>query len=494
MSYAAGVRCVVVVALLAGCAPPALDPVDAGPVDPPPPPPCSPFDGSETGACPDGRVCVDGACIVDLDPGSPVPDFVDARTLFDDVWAFYDARYGAFPAHPDVDWDAIYDDRLPRAEAAPTAFALDWEIAQTVAALGDAHTAASSDLVCLVDPGFGRGRTNIGACATEVADGALVVSRAIDGNPTGLREGDVVRAIDGRDVAHLLHDLERQPRCALGASTPAAQRQLLVDSLLYRAQTDRVITVERDGDLVDLPLAPYVDEEDSNECDGRVGVAGTARGFGVTTTVLTGDVYYAHLPRFTATQGPQTADGDLAALVQDVLVEAEAHRGAILDLRGNPGGSPAVYLALAAVVFQTTTPLFSCRDRIVGGARDEHGAPWDVVATPDATRTFTKPLAVLVNARSTSAADFASAFLQGTGRATLYGRPSGGAFGSASGEGRQGWYLSVNPILCSDLDGDLLEGHPPGVDVVVDLARDDVAAGVDTVIERARADLAAGTD
>ncbi len=47
------------------------------------------------------------------------------------------------------------------------------------------------------------------------------------------------------------------------------------------------------------------------------------------------------------------------------------------------------------------------------------------------------------------------------------------------------WPLGFNDILCSDGDGNLLEGAPPAVDVAVALSEEDIGLGVDTVIAAA---------
>jgi C-terminal processing protease CtpA/Prc len=99
------------------------------------------------------------------------------------------------------------------------------------------------------------------------------------------------------------------------------------------------------------------------------------------------------------------------------------------------------------------------------------------------------PLAVVVDARSFSSADFTPMWVQATGRGVLVGAPTGGGFGNGStGAGLPAGYLvGVNDILCEDLDGNLLEGSPPAVDVALTLAREDVRAGVDTLLEAAAA-------
>jgi hypothetical protein len=52
------------------------------------------------------------------------------------------------------------------------------------------------------------------------------------------------------------------------------------------------------------------------------------------------------------------------------------------------------------------------------------------------------------------------------------------------------FYLAFNDILCRNMAGDLLEGHPPAVDEPVALSDDAIATGTDPVIPAAEAWLA----
>src|SRR5690606_18259290 len=145
--------------------------------------------------------------------------------------------------------------------------------------------------------------------------------------------------------------------------------------------------------------------------------------------------------------------------LREAFEQADDHAGVILDLRGNPGGYVSIYMALAGWLFPEPTPLFRCRNK-TGPGHDDHGPPFTQTSMPDLTLQVEAPLAVLVDARSFSAADFTPMWIQANGRGVIVGAPTGGGFGNGNaGSGiADGYALGVNDILCEDLEGRLLEG------------------------------------
>jgi C-terminal processing protease CtpA/Prc len=437
------------------------------------------------GDCPYGRSCRDGACIVDLDPGDPAqPDA--ARAEFDALWQFYAEKYGAFPAKS-VDWDEVRQRYRARLELVSTRFEATWLYAQAVAELQDGHAGLYSHWLCERTRGYGSGWSNIGACLVE-AGGRLVVGRVAHNHPLGLVTGDEIVEIDGRGPAALLRDLAAQPRCSVSASTPAMARRALVSSLMFRPLTDGAVRVRRaGGDEVDHALAPALANISWLRCGERVGVPSpTDHGHGVESRLLDGGILYIHLPMFGGYDpSGNFIVGPVISSLREAFQQAPTSQGVVLDLRDNPGGSPQVYLALASWLYAQPTRLFSCQSK-VGPGPDDFGAPWNMWAQPDATLQYAGRLAVLINAATFSAGDFSSAFLKTTGRATTFGHPSGGGFGNGSGHAwSSDLHLGYNDILCRDVDGNLLEGSPPEVDVPVSWSVADLRDGRDPVVEAA---------
>jgi carboxyl-terminal processing protease len=128
----------------------------------------------------------------------------------------------------------------------------------------------------------------------------------------------------------------------------------------------------------------------------------------VAATALPGDFAYLRVREFTAATAGEVA----RALAQLRPAAGRALRGLVIDLRDNPGG---VLEAASAVAddFLDAGTIVSAE----GHASDAH---FRIDATPGDLLDGA-PIAVLVNARSASAAEILAAALHDNGRATLVG-------------------------------------------------------------------------
>jgi C-terminal processing protease CtpA/Prc len=430
------------------------------------------WDDTPSDVCSGGRVCEDGRCILPVDPGDPAPELDVLLAEWDDVWTTVDAQYAAFEAKPALDWvavrDAVADDLLD----AETRLDAVHRMALGVAEIGDGHTYLRHP-ICNSLPVPPLGFSNIGACFVQSSDG-IRVNQVAPGAPVDLEPGDTLVAVDGRPVDFLLADLAAQPGCTYVGSTPAMTRAGHVQSLGWREAAEETLTVERDGERLELPLATT---DTPLRCDGRVPPDVDDRGAGLEWTVLD-DVGYAWFPFLGSTDATGAFVAEpLQAALRETLRDATGLEGLILDLRANGGGYPAVYSDLASWLFQEQTTLFFGEDAL--GRR----TPFTVF--PDPTLQLDLPVAVLVSERSFSAADFTSGFLIQTGRARAFGQPSGGGFGSGGVATVGDYTLGVNTYFALDLDGVPLEGAPPAVDEALRPSPADLVRGRDTVLEAA---------
>lgn len=434
--------------------------------------------------CPAHRTCLPevDACVVTSDLG---PSDESLSALFETIWTFYDESYGAFPIK-DVDWASVRAQTLIELAEAPNRFWQLWAITRAVAAIGDGHTGAYSPDLCGATLGFGRGESNTGACVTEI-EGRLVVYEA--SAESGLEVGDEVMAVDGRDVEAMLRDVLHQPRCAPAVSTAAQARWTAVDSVMQRPYEDGALTILRDGQELSLPFEPQAPRLCARILPPVVDVD---HGSGVTSSALASGALYVRLPSFLSTDADGNYDPDPLIASLRAAFELAPPEGVILDVRSNPGGFPAVYMALASWLFDAPTDLFQCRSK-TGPGHDDHGPPWTMTSQPDPTLQFDGPLALLVDARSFSAADFTYGWITETGRGRTFGHPSGGGFGNGNGDDAvagPAFHLGVNDILCTTMAGEPLEGFPPPVDEAVALTEAGIESGVDDVIAAAEAWLA----
>lgn len=436
-------------------------------------------------ACPAHRVCLPdvNACVVEADLGPPDAGLAD---VFESIWSFYDTEYGAFPIK-EVDWAAVREATLSEIADAPSRFWQLWAITGAVAAIGDGHTGAYAFDICGATSGLAANFTNTGACVTEV-DGRLVVY-ATSAEST-LEVGDEIVAVDDRAVASLIGDVVHQPRCAASTSTSEQARWQAVDSVMFRPDGDETFTVVRGDETIPVPIERITPQSCQRLLPPPLDVD---HGSGVTSTLLASGALYVRLPTFFVLDANGNPDAaSLTASLRDAFELAPAE-GVILDVRSNPGGFPAVYMALASWLFDAETDLFQCQSKD-GPGHDDHGLAWTMTSAPDPTLHYAGPLALLVDARSFSAADFTYGWMSETGRARTFGHRSGGGFGNGASETNVGgahFQLGYNDILCRSMAGEPLEGSPPPIAEPVALTEAGIAAGQDDVIVAAETWLVA---
>jgi carboxyl-terminal processing protease len=99
------------------------------------------------------------------------------------------------------------------------------------------------------------------------------------------------------------------------------------------------------------------------------------------------------------------------------IIESPEIRGLVIDLRNNPGGELQQAVLLADELLEEA-PL--------GRLRDARGELREFRSGPD-SRFAGRPMIVLVNAQTASAAEFLAAALQYNDRAVIVGEPTAGA-------------------------------------------------------------------
>lgn len=416
-------------------------------------------------------------------------DPFDAEALREDllsVWAAIDANYAAFGSK-DLDWDQVREVYLARLSTATSREEGIWTIVEMVGELGDGHTYAFNAEFCASQLPYTRGVSDLGACLARDDAGVFVYS-ALPNNPTGLRVGDRLMAIDSRSAEDALRDRLAQPRCTISASSEAMAQLQALHSLLYRGRDGELLRMRRQTDegarVVELTAQRSTALV---SCDGRLEPPQLVDyGAGVRGGVLRGGVFYMWFPFFGSFDADGAlVDGPILGALRSAFEDAQSAAGLVIDLRTNGGGYPSVYTAIASWLYGEERRLFSCRNK-TGPDRDDFGPVYPITTFPDPSLDFGGPVAVLVNARTFSAGDFTSGFLGWTGRAIALGEPSGGGFGSAgSVELGNGWGVGVNNTECFDLDGTPREGNPPPVDITVGLTAEAAIAGEDPVIEAA---------
>jgi carboxyl-terminal processing protease len=367
------------------------------------------------------------------------------------AWADFGARFRALAQDPGADPGAL-------ARAANRAMARS---------LGDCHTSLAASHEREVRSLDGAER--YGGVGASVADpatfeprppGPLVV-QVTEGGPAdqaGIRAGDAVLAVDGTDAAGLpparLVELVRGE-----AGTPV---RLRLDRPGAPAPVE--VTVERtlleprpvEGRLLSVP----------GPAPGGAQVAGAPGAPGA-------QVGYVALREFS-----RAAEAALPAKLEELHAAGATHW--VLDLRGNRGGNLQTFTRLGSLFLEEGTLAVTI---------DRNGAESTISADGTAYRPYLRPLAVLVDRQSASAAELLAADLQEYGAARLFGSTTAGCFGTSRlfrlPDG-SGLWLTVSALQSGLARRDV---HRVGLDPdeAVGRTRSELSSGVDGPLARALA-------
>ncbi len=387
---------------------------------------------------------------------------------FDYVWTtiyekHFDTTFGG------LDWPAVRDELKPKVEAATTMDEVRGILEDMVSRLGLSHFGIiPADLYQNIDGSPKRGdfggETGIEARA---ADGKALVVRVAPGSPAdaaGIQPGWRIDAIG---------DEEMEPKLASIAEKAANDRHL--EYYLQRAIIRRL-----GGPIGDSLTVTFTDGTDHTVVKtleltaprGKKAVFGNLPPFYLTIAVDTLDAGIGYFA-FNCFFDPTT----LMSAFNRAMKSFINAPGLIIDLRGNPGGIGAIAMGMSGWLIDEKNYYL--------GTLSTRDTDLKLIVNPRA-RTFTGPVAVLVDALSGSSAEFLSGGLQDLGRARIFGtRTVGAALPSAieklpNGDGFQ--YVFANYVSQS---GRLLEGAGVTPDEPVTITREALLNGHDPVVEAA---------
>ena len=198
---------------------------------------------------------------------------------------------------------------------------------------------------------------------------------------------------------------------------------------------------------------------------------------GLQYRVLPDNIGYVRYSSFSAGMG----EGNIS----EVLADLALCDGLILDVRHNSGGN-ADYAKRLASRFTNERVLVSYIYHKTGPGHSDFSEPYPVYLEPSPNIRWQKPVVVLANRHTYSAANDFVCQMKSLPLVTILGDTTGGGGGLPfTSELPNGWLVrfSASPIL--DADKHHTEwGIAP--DIHLDLDADDVAQGLDTHIEKAR--------
>ncbi|WP_158542316.1 S41 family peptidase [Lujinxingia litoralis] len=194
---------------------------------------------------------------------------------------------------------------------------------------------------------------------------------------------------------------------------------------------------------------------------------------------------YVHLRTLSGAAG---IGDDVEGWVEDLDVVLEYFKnaeGLIFDLRNNSGGR-AFNTTYIASRFATDTRDFVVTRTRDGAGHSDFSSPTVWSVSPAGPRQFTRPVVVLTNRYSFSAAEWLTLALRQYDHVTHIGTNSGGGLAMfLPRELPNGWHYTISVQETRSIDGSFYErvGVPP--DIHVENTDEDDVAGRDAILEYA---------
>jgi C-terminal processing protease CtpA/Prc len=407
----------------------------------------------------------------ELMPPVPIPE-AERLAGFARLWSEVKYNFAFFDQVPEIDWDGILIEYIPKVQAARTDVEYYNVLRQCVALLRDGHTNVWGP----TDEPEGEPPIRVQAIQNQAVVSQIFPAEKMGSDQlrkewqaAAVQVGDVITHIDGRSVQQVLSE-KLYPYIA--ASTPQARDvkaywRLLCGELGTRVTLD-VIRLDGSQAQVTLTRGRYRFDRPPNEFQ---------------CTQVGEGIVYVNLPSFGSDQVVRDFDG--------VFEQIRRARGLILDVRRNGGGSTGNGYAILSRLVDQSVPgsRWKSRKHIAAykaWGRDEQ---WEEgshgTVEPHETNHYAGPVVVLTGPRTASAAeDFVVAF-HASGRGRVVGQRTLGSTGQplmvrlpGGGGARVCTKRDTYP------DGREFVGIGVIPDVEVGPTREDIAAGRDPVLKK----------
>ncbi len=191
---------------------------------------------------------------------------------------------------------------------------------------------------------------------------------------------------------------------------------------------------------------------------------------------LTDDIGYFHFNKFN--------DVDKSSEVIDEIVRTFKNaRGIVIDIRRNGGGDDRVGKAIADRFADKKRLYMTIQDKN-GPGHSDFADPVEWFVEPGGPYQFTKPVILLTDFTSGSAAENFALAMRVLPHATIVGDFTAGCFADAdAGKLPNGWYFSLSINLFKDQNGFCWEGIGVPPDFRITNTKEDLEGGRDRVLE-----------
>jgi len=193
-------------------------------------------------------------------------------------------------------------------------------------------------------------------------------------------------------------------------------------------------------------------------------------------TWLTEDIGYFHFSKFSDVEKS-------SKVVDEIVANFRNAKGLIIDVRRNGGGDDKVGKAIADR-FADEKRLYMTIQEKSGPGHGDFAEPVMWYVEPDGPAQFTKPIVLLTDLTSGSAAENFALAMRVLPHAKIVGEFTAGCFADAEADKLpNGWYFSLSINLFKDQNGICWEGIGVPPDLRIINTKEDLANNRDSVLE-----------
>ncbi|MFQ5729342.1 MAG: S41 family peptidase [Waddliaceae bacterium] len=170
--------------------------------------------------------------------------------------------------------------------------------------------------------------------------------------------------------------------------------------------------------------------------------------------------------------------------INQIISQFENLEGLIIDLRQGYGGKDAAARRIAGAFADTKRLVFTVQTRN-GPKHDDFDEPTKWYVEPQGPHQFTKPIVLITDYLTPSAAEAFSLFMVSLPHVTHIGDSTAGAFSAQSNDRYlpNGWVYRMSHQLTKTPDGRSPEGIGVVPDILISNTEADIRAGTDKVLE-----------
>lgn len=171
--------------------------------------------------------------------------------------------------------------------------------------------------------------------------------------------------------------------------------------------------------------------------------------------------------------------------IEQIVEEFQSLEGIVIDIRNNGGGEAKEAYKIASH-FADQERLFAYSRSKSGPGRSALSEFFALHISPSGKKQFTRPMAVLTNRMTGSAAEFMTVMIRSFPYSIHVGDTTGGGIsGQITRELPNGWTYTLSPGVIYPPDQTPIEGTGIAPHVTVTISSSDSMAGNDTILEEA---------